>query len=203
MTSRLLICIFLEPQNKKSNLEIVWSQLAERCGIFTFHRKTGSMQCSGLFFCLPIVNFQGFGMYAQYKTQIIRKQPLYSYSVKNIFKMVDFKFFSIQETLSKRRQITANFLFQYQTFYHILYPQTCQEPTAKAIFEFLFGALKIIVLIVGRKILTYLVTFKFRGTQLWCNRKGNLNGKIFNNDTKNNNYTLQCIYMITKWISGS
>ena len=112
--------------------------------------------------------------------------------------MVDFKLFSIRKTLSKRGQITTSFLFQYQTFNHMSYPKTCQEPEAKAIFEFLLCALKIIALIVGRKVLTYLVTFKFRGTHFWCNRKGKLNGKILNNDTKNNNYTLQCVYMITK-----
>ena len=54
----------------------------------------------------------------------------------------------------------------------------------------------------GRKVLTYLVTFKFRGTHFCCNRIGNLNGKILNNDTKNNNCTLQYIYMIAKYISG-
>ena len=53
------------------------------------------------------------------------------------------------------------------------------------------------------KVLTCLVTFKLRGTHFWCNRKGKLNGKIFNNDTKNNNYTLQCIYMITNWRSDN
>ena len=37
---------------------------------------------------------------------------------------------------------------------------------------------------VGRKVLTCLVTFKFGGAHFWCNRKGNLNGKIVNNDTK-------------------
>ena len=112
--------------------------------------------------------------------------------------MVDFKLFSIRKTLSKRGQITTSSLFQYQTFNHMSYPKTCQEPEAKAIFEFLLCALKIIALIVGTKVLTYLVTFKFRGTHFWCNRKGKLNGKILNNDTKNNNYTLQCVYMITK-----
>ena len=75
---------------------------------------------------------------------------------------------------------------------------TCQEPTAKAIFEWSLCALKIIVLIIGRKVLTHLVTFKLRGTHFWCYRKGKLNGKILNNDIKNNSYTLQCSYMITK-----
>ena len=28
-----------------------------------------------------------------------------------------------------------------------------------------------------------------------------MNGNILNNDTKNNKYALQFIYMITKWIS--
>ena len=60
---------------------------------------------------------------------------------------------------------------------------------------------KIIVLIVGLKVLTYLVTFKFKGAHFWCNRKGKWNGKILNNDTENNNNTLQCISMITKLIS--
>ena len=116
--------------------------------------------------------------------------------MKNISKMVDFKlFFYTEKTLSKRGQMTANFLFQYQTFYHILYPQTCQETTAEAIFEFSLCALKTVVLIVGRKVLTYLVTFKFRGTHFCCNRIGNLNGKILNNNTKNNNCTLQYIYI--------
>ena len=98
--------------------------------------------------------------------------------------MADFKLFSTRKTLSKRGQITANFLFQYQIFYHISYPRTCQEPTTKAIFEFSLCALKIIVLIVGRKVLTYLVTFTFSGKHFWCNRKGNLNSKILKNDTK-------------------
>ena len=42
------------------------------------------------------------------------------------------------------------------------------EANRKAIFEFSLCALKIIVLIVGLKILTYLVTFKFRGTHFKC-----------------------------------
>ena len=72
----------------------------------------------------------------------------------------------------------------------------------KAIFAFSLCAFKIIVPIVGRKVLvTYLVTFTFRGTHFSCNRKGRLNGKILNNKTRNNNYTLQCINMITKYIS--
>ena len=59
-----------------------------------------------------------------------------------------------------------------------MYPKTCQEPTAKAIFEFSLCALKLILLIVGQKVLTYLVTFKFRDTHCLCNRKGKLNGKF-------------------------
>ena len=145
--------------------------------------------------------FQGFGMWVQYKTQIIRYQTFYGYSVKNILKLVDFKHFALRKTLSKIGQLTANVLFKYPNFYHISYPLTCQEATAKAIFGFSLCALKIIVLIVGQKVLTYLVTFKLRGTHFWCNCKDNLNGKILNNDIKNNNYTLQCIYMITKLIS--
>ena len=38
--------------------------------------------------------------------------------------------------------MTTNFEFQYQGFYHISYPQTCQEPTAKEIFEFALCTLK-------------------------------------------------------------
>ena len=173
MVSRFLICILLEPQNNESNLENIYFQLAERCEIFNFDRKPDV--------CNVLV--------------------VSCYSMKNILKWLISNLFLYEKTFSKRGHNTANFLFQYQSFYHISYQQTCQEPTAKAIFGFSLCALKIIVLIVGRKVLTYLLTFKFRGTHFWCNCKGKLNDKFLNNDTKNNNYTLQCINMITKRIS--
>ena len=148
--------------------------------------------------------FQGFGMKAQYKTHIIRYQTFYGYSVKNILKMVDFKLFFFTKNVIEERTNYCKFLIPISNFFLSNFVST-DMPGANCksnIWIFIMRT-KIIVLIVGRKALrlTYLVTFKFRGTHFWCNCKGNLNSKILNNDTKNNNYILQCWYMITKWIS--
>ena len=60
---------------------------------------------------------------------------------------------------SGKGQITTTFLIQYQTFCHVLCPQTFQKTTTKGIFEFSLCELKIIVFSIWRKVLTNIVFF--------------------------------------------
>ena len=92
MTSCLLICILLEPKNNESNLEIIYSQLAGRCEIFNFHRKTGGTQCWGGFFCLPMVNFKGLACRHSVKHKsdnklsiVIQWRTFLKWSISNFF----------------------------------------------------------------------------------------------------------------------
>ena len=154
MTSRLLICILLQTQNNESNLEIIYSKFAERCRIFNFHRKTGSMQCLGCFFCLLIVNSKGLACRHSIKHKISDNKLFMVIQWRTFLKMVDFKPFFYTKNVIEERANYCKFLIPISNFLsHFV-----STDTAKAIFEVSLCALKIIVLIVGRKVLTYLVT---------------------------------------------
>ena len=105
----------------------------------------------------------------------VQNTPKYSFCLGTMFDRV-LLVASIRKTLSKRGQITANIS---NFLSHFVFTDMPGANRKSNIWIFIIHTK-----IVGRKVLTHLVTFKFRCTHFLFNRKGNLNGKILNNDTK-------------------
>ena len=98
--------------------------------------------------------------------------------------MVAFKLFCYAKNVIEERENYCKFLIPISNFLSHFVSTDMPGANRKSNTWIFIMRTKKIVLIVGPKVLTYLVTFKFRGTHFWCNRKGYLNGKIFNNEKK-------------------